>query len=73
MGLLNIPSSYNTKPSVNTAYILCVFVAQSCLTLCNPMDSSLPGSSAHGIFQARMLEWVAISYSRASSQSRDRT
>ena len=73
MGLLNIPSSYNTKPSVHTAYILCVFVAQSCLTLCDPMDSSLPGSSAHGIFQARMLEWVAISYSRASSQSRDRT
>ena len=36
-------------------------VAQSCLTLCNPMDCSLPGSSIHGIFQARILEWVAIS------------
>ena len=35
-------------------------VAQSCLTLSNPMDSSLPGSSIHGIFQARVLEWVAI-------------
>ena len=35
--------------------------AQSCLTLCNPMDCSLPGSSIHGIFQARILEWVAIS------------
>ena len=37
---------------------------QSCLTLCNPMDSSLPGSSAHRIFQARVLEWVAISFSK---------
>ena len=35
-------------------------VAQSCLTLCDPMDWSLPGSSVHGIFQARVLEWVAI-------------
>ena len=35
-------------------------VAQSCLTLCDPMDCSLPGSSIHGIFQARILEWVAI-------------
>ena len=38
--------------------------AQSCLTLCNPMDYSLPGSSVHEISQARILEWVAISYSR---------
>ena len=48
-------------------------VAQSCLTLCDPMDCSLPGSSVHGIFQARVLEWVAISFSRGSSQPRDRT
>ena len=39
-------------------------VAQSCPTLCNPMDSSLPGSAVHGIFQARILEWAAISFSR---------
>ena len=39
-------------------------VAQSCPTLCNPMDCSLPGSSVHGIFQARVLEWVAISLSK---------
>ena len=39
-------------------------VAQSCLTLCNPMDCSLPGSSIHGIFQARVLEWVTISLSK---------
>ena len=38
-------------------------VAQSCPTLRNPMDCSLPGSSAHGIFQARVLEWVAIAFS----------
>ena len=48
-------------------------VHQSCPTLCNPMDCSLPGSSVHGILQARILEWVAISYSRGSFWSRDRT
>ena len=42
-------------------------VAQSCLTLCHPMDCSLPGSSVHGIFQAIVLEWIAISFSRGSS------
>ena len=47
-------------------------VAQSCPTLCNPMDCSLPGSSVHGIFQARILEWIAISFSR-SSRPRDWT
>ena len=48
-------------------------VAQSCLTLWDPMDCSLPGSSVYGIFQARILEWVAISFSRRSSQPRDWT
>ena len=48
-------------------------VIQSCPTLCNLMDCSLPGSSVHGIFQARTLEWVAISFSRRSSQPRDWT
>ena len=38
-------------------------VAQSCPTLCDPIDSSLPGSSIHGIFQARVLEWGAIAFS----------
>ena len=47
--------------------------AQSCLILCNPMDCCLPGSSLHGIFQARVLEWVAISFSRGSSWPRDQT
>ena len=48
-------------------------VAQSCPTLCNPMDCSLPGSSVGGIFQARVLEWVATSFSRGSSQLGDWT
>ena len=48
-------------------------VAQSCPTLCDPMDCSLPGPSIHGIFQARVLEWVAISFSRGSSRLRDQT
>ena len=50
-----------------------VLVAQSYLTLCDPMDCSLSGSSVHGIFQARILEWVAIPFSRGSSQPRDPT
>ena len=52
----------------------CVYVhAQLCLTYCNIMDCSLPGSSDHGNFQARILEQVTISYSRGSSQPRDQT
>ena len=46
---------------------------QSCLTLCDPMDCSSPGSSVRGILQARILEWVAISFSRGSSWPRDPT
>ena len=48
-------------------------VTQSCPTLCNPMDCSLPGSSVHGIFQAIVLEWIAISFSSESSRPRDGT
>ena len=48
-------------------------IAQSCRTLCDPMDSSLPGSSVHEIFQTIVLEWIAISFSRGSSHSKDRT
>ena len=48
-------------------------VAQSCPTLCNPTDCSLPGSCVHGIFPARVLEWTAISFSRGSSWPKDRT
>ena len=52
--------------------VLCL-VAQSCLTLCNPMDGSLPGFSVHGILQARKQEWVAMPSSRESPQPRDQT
>ena len=52
---------------------VCMLVAQSCLTLCNPMDCSVPDSSIHGILQARILKWVTIRFSRGSSQPRDWT
>ena len=52
---------------------VCVLVAQSCLTLCNPPDCSLPGFSVHGILQARILEWIAIPFSRGTSHPRNRT
>ena len=48
-------------------------VVQSCPTLCDPRDCSLSGSSIHGIFQARVLEWIAIAFSRESSRPRDGT
>ena len=54
-------------------YIVCVLVSESCLTLCDPMDSSTSGSSVHGFLQARILEWVAIPFSRGSSQPGDGT
>ena len=52
---------------------VCMLAAQSCLTLCDPIDYTSLGSSVYGIFQARILEWVAIPFSRGSSQTRDRT
>ena len=55
------------------SFFLCVLLAQSCLTHQDPTDCSPPGFSAHGIFQARRLEWVAISYSMESSWPRDET
>ena len=67
-GRLSLPSG-----SAGTwgAYKVKMLVTQSCLTLCNLMNCSPPGSSVHGILQARILEWVAISFSRGSSQPRD--
>ena len=59
-----------------TTVVTCLqgaLVTQSCLTLCDPMDCSPPGSSIHEISQARILEWVAIPSSRVSSQPMDRT
>ena len=58
---------------VNSACILLVWVTQSCPTLCGPVDCNPPGSSVHGILQARILEWVAISFSRRFSLPRDWT
>ena len=52
---------------------VCVCVRVSSLTLCDPRDCSPPGSSVHGISQARVLEWVAISWSRGFSQLKDQT
>ena len=67
---------FYTESSFATA-VECVCVCaqwfQSCLNLCNPMDCSPPGSSVHGILQARILEWVAMPSSRGSSGPRDQT
>ena len=52
---------------------VCFKSLQSCLTFCHPVDCSLPGSSVHGILQARILKWVAMSSSRECSQPRDQT
>ena len=64
-----LPSSYHYLTPQGTQCL----VIQSCPTLCNPMDCSPPGSSVHGILQARILEWVATPSSRGSSQPRDQT
>ena len=60
---------YNPWPMTDCCY----FVAKSCLPLCDPVYCSLPGSSAHGVSQARIPEWVAISFFRGTSWLRDRT
>ena len=57
---------------VSVSICVCLF-AQSCPTLCYPRYYNLPGSSVHGILQARILEWVAIAFSKGSSQHRDQT
>ena len=54
-------------------YTIAYLCAQSSVTFCDPMDCNLPGSSVYRISQARILEWVAISYSIGSSQPRDQT
>ena len=62
-----------TNTTLESSYISYVLVAQSCLTLCNPIDCRLLGCSVHGILQARILEWVAIFSCRGSSTPRDWT
>ena len=66
---LTVPSVWNVLPP----HTCCAKLLQLCLTLFNSVDCSLPGSSVHGTFQARILEWVAISFSRGSSRSRNQT
>ena len=66
------PPNYIKDGSNDISSPVCV-CSQSCLTLCDPMDCSPPGFSVHGISQARIVEWVAISYSRGSSPTRDQT
>ena len=57
----------------NACVLVCAQSLQSYPTLCNPMDYSPPDSSVHGILQARILEWVAMPFSRGSSQHKDQT
>ena len=64
--------AYTLRPDKQKRVYKRVYI-QSCLTLCNPMDCSTLGSSVHGIFLARTLEWVVISSSRGSSRPWDRT
>ena len=71
MGPLNRTMTLATRKMWGVC--VCVWVAQLCPTLCKPMDCSLPGSSVHGILQARILEWAAIPFSRGSSQPKDWT
>ena len=61
------------RSSETKAYLTCAKSLQSCLILCDPMDHSPPGSSVHGILQARILEWIAMPSFRGSSQPRART
>ena len=69
--LLN--TCYMPRTILSTCHMKWSEVAQSCPTLCDPMDCSPPGSSVPGILQARILEWVAICFSRGSSWPRDQT
>ena len=66
---------HRTNPSLTWLKVacMCAKLLRLCMTLCNPMNWNLPGSSAHGILQARILEGVAILSSRGSSQPRDQT
>ena len=68
--MTNLTTVYNR---LSWSTCCCYLVTKSCLILWDPMDYSPPGSSVHGIFLAKILEWVAISFSRGSSRARDGT
>ena len=77
--LMMVPKREGSNAGNSILLLLClivvviVLVTQLCLTLCYPMDSSPPGSSVRGILQASILEWIAIPFSRGSSQPREWT
>ena len=71
--MLKKKKTHEKWPVRPTLHVHVCQVAQSCPTFCGPMGCSPPGSSVHGILQARILEWVAISCSRGSSQPQDQT
>ena len=69
-----LPETLLKRVKIHPVYRYCYcLIINLCPTLCNPMDCRPPGSSVHRILPARILEWVAISFSRGSSQPRDRT
>ena len=72
--IATMENSMRVSVCVSVCVCVCVHTpvcAQSCPTLCDPLDYSQPSSSVHRIFQVRILEWVAISFSRVSSLPRD--
>ena len=71
--LLQLETHTSLPFSSHVWLVTCCLVSKLCPTLCNPSDCSPPGSSVHGILQARILEWVAVPFSRRSSQPRDQT
>ena len=73
MGSQRVRHDWATELNWTYFYYYCCSDAQLCLTLCDPVNCSLPGSSVHGILQARILEWVAVPSSRGSSWPRDQT
>ena len=68
---MNLWKPFGCLPFWERVVCMCAKLLQVCLSLCNPMDCSPPGSSLQGIIQARILEWVAISFPRESSQLKD--
>ena len=71
--LLELNLKFSSSFALAVFQVLNSEVTQSCPTLCDSMDCSPSGFSIHGVFQARILEWVVISFSRGSSPARDRT
>ena len=69
--ILNLANGKKKISHVKFTFKTNKLITQSCLILCDPVDYNPPGSSVHGILQVRILEWVAISFSRGSSRPRD--